>query len=501
MSTFLQPPQVDLSTLDDERFLSPEEAENWQQAIEREAAEAEQKKFDDYERRRQAAQDKIRREREQAEIDGHLSEEAELFRDIRLRPHVAEAHDFEPTVRTPVVQGLFYQNSLSWVAGQSGTFKSFVTADLAFRYGTDDMDYHGKKMTHGRALLVIAEGAAGYADRKTAWEAQHGRQVKNVSIYPAPLQLGDTIKEMPALRSYLAEERDAGRPFDLIVFDTQAMCTIGVDENTSEMNLIVNVLHRIREVNGACVMVVHHFGKNKSAGMRGSSMIYAAADTVCVLKRKEDETTVLLSTAQSDEGKQKDGIAEKDLLALEMVAHPVGEDFFGDPVFSLVPVADDTPGRAMTDMEIEEATSLPDVTENQMVYLKLLANYEHRGATASDMAEKLVRERGPVKNARQNVRNQMVDLAKLEPSLAAQPSPRGPWFITPAGVGVIARQIALGENWVEYAGSRRSRKRVVDHDQTEVSFEVSGGSAKPRGETSETFAKPEAKPRLTSNET
>lgn len=404
--------------------------------------------------------------REAAEISGELAPDAEAFRDGRLKPRIREAHDFEQQVGIPVVQGLFFKNTLTWVAGSSGTFKSFVTADLAFRYGQEDLDYHGRRMTSGRSLLIIAEGAAAYASRKVAWERHHEREVKNVSIYPFPLQLGDTLKEMPALISYLREEAEAGRPFDLVLFDTQAMCTVGVDENTSEMNLVINMLHRVREVNGACVMIVHHFGKSKTAGMRGSSMIYAAADTVCVLKRKEDATEVTLSTAQADEGKQKDAITEADLLTLEMASHAVGKDYFGETVFSLVPVkAAENASHDVADEEVPE--QLPWVTEPQMEYLKLVGFYEHRGATPSDMAAKLAEEKGPAKNARQNVRNRMVELAKM--NLAKAGPVKGTWQITPLGVSIIAQQVAVGENWISRASRKRAPKPGVDDDQLEVS--------------------------------
>lgn len=418
-------------------------------------------------RRNQEAFEEVRREREEAEIGGQLTADAEAFMTLRLKPKISEAHEYEPVVRTPIVQNLFFKNSLTWVAGESGTFKSFVTADLAFRYGVGDMDYHGRRMTNGRALLVVAEGAAGYADRKAAWEKEHGREVKNVSIYPAPLQLGDTLKEMPALIGYLREEEEAGRPYDLVVFDTQAMCTVGVDENTSEMNKVINVLHRIREVNGACVLVVHHFGKQKSAGMRGSSMIYAAADTVCVLKRKEDEITVKLSTAQADGGKQKDAITEKDFLELDMRSHPVGEDYFGDPVFSLVPVALEGGSHDVRDeADIDTPTELPAVTERQMLHLKALSFYEGKTTSPSGLADLMNEEAGHKIVARNSVRNTLIALSKL--GLATETG-KAQWTITPTGGAVIMRELSerqrVGEGWVERKGRAHRGRGPSEADQ------------------------------------
>jgi hypothetical protein len=484
------PDEILMTALAYEDFLSLED----QQKLEQEARDAQergdQEKYTADERRRQLARDLVRREREEAEIAGTLSGDAEAFYEGTLKPKLVSASEHVPIVRVPVVQNLFVRNTLSWVAGPSGTFKSFITADLAFRYGAEDMDYYGKKMTHGRALIIVAEGEDGYAYREEAWERQYDRQIKNVDIYPGALQLADVQKEMPALLHVLKRAEEDGNPYGLIIFDTQAMCTVGIDENTSAMNLVINVLHRLRKVSGACVLIVHHFGKKESSGMRGSSMLYAAADTVLILKRQDDAMQVKLSTAQSDEGKQKDTGGEKDFLTLEMQFHDVGEDYFGDVVTSLAPVEAGNESHDTHEEADDTPLSLPDVTDVQMVYLNLIANYEHRGATASDMAEKLVRERGPIKNARQNVRNQMVDLAKMSPALVAQPVPKGPWFVTPMGVAVIARQIALGVVWTDRSGPKRR-----------VSREVSAGQRNLDSETSETLAKPEAKPPLTSSET
>lgn len=468
----LLPPEIRRQVLDLAEFQTEESAEADKAAERQKRIDAQARYYEESEEGRRRAQMKL----EEAKLSGTLAPEAEMFRDLKLKPRVREAHDFEVSVRTPIVQNLFFRNSLTWVAGTSGTFKSFVTADLAFRYGTEDLDYHGKRMTHGRALLIVAEGAAAYADRKTAWEKQHDRQVKNVSIYPAPLQLGDTLKEMPALISYLKEEAEAGREFGLIVFDTQAMCTVGVEENGSEMNLVINILHQLREVSGACIMVVHHFGKQKSAGMRGSSMIYAAADTVCVLKREDDAMSVKLSTAQVDEGKQKDAIAEKDLLTLEMVSHAVGEDFFGDTVFSLAPQAVEG-GSVDILADADIPTELPSISEVDLYYLRGIGTYELDGGSPSALGERLQSDdyvdriiRPAHKSNRQTASNRLQGLKKkglTEPV----PGAKGRWRITPLGNSVVAQhmidRIRTEADWSD-RNARRGRFRGPNTSGSEL---------------------------------
>lgn len=431
------------------------------------AEQEEQAKFDEHERRTQAARDKVRREREEADLSGTLSPEAETFYSLKLKPRLTEAPEYQAKIKMPVVQGLFNKNSLCWTVGSSGTFKSFMTADLAFRYGSEDMDYYGRKMTHGRSLIIVAEGEDAYAHRKQAWEKQYDREVKNVTFYPGALQLADVAKEMPALLHELRQEKEAGREYGLIIFDTQAMCTVGVDENKSEMNLVINVLHRIRQETGACVLIVHHFGKDERKGMRGSSMLYAAADTVLVLKRSDDSMEVKLSTAQGDEGKQKDNPTEKDFLTLEMMVHTVGEDYFGDPVTSLAAVeGSGAPVDAADESDIAEP--IPALSPRQAYYLQELSAYQLDGVSASDFAKDMDREESTEpaggRVTRQAARKVWVQELKPKGLVELVPKQASKWRVTPRGAAAIMRDLKegreTGEKWVERARNHRVRGRV-----------------------------------------
>lgn len=446
---------------------------------EEQANEEAQAPYDEDARRRRAAQDKIRREREEAELSGELTGEAEAFYDLKLKPLISDARTYEPKQRVPIVQGVINRNTLTWVAGPSGTFKSFMTADLAFRYGSGDMDYHGRKMTHGRALIIIAEGEDGYAHRRVAWEKQYGREVKNTDFYPGALQLGNIDRDMPALLRLLREEEENGNPYGLIIIDTQAMCTVGIDENSSEMNLVINVLHRIRHVSGACVLAVHHFGKNKSAGMRGNSMQYAAADTVIVLKRQPDAMTVTLSTAQEDEGKQKDLPTERDLLTLDMRFHVTGIDYFGDEVTSLVAVEAVAPAPG----DAPEAEPLPDLADIDLFYLKALGTYAEDGAKPGEIRTRILEADEDESDeyhawlripSGHSVKPQTPSsrLQRLKSKGLADKDSRDRYVITVRGHQVIAREVLnrerIEESWSSRARPRRYSRMTPGGSQTMI---------------------------------
>jgi hypothetical protein len=266
-----------------------------------------QKKFDDQERMKATARERMKREKAERRISGELSPAAEVFLET-LRTSVMSANDLDAMEDPdPIVPGWLYGDSLNWIAGPSGTFKSFVAHDLAARYGKPGASYHGIPMAHGRALYIVAEGASMFKHRKNAWQKFNG-QVENVFYYPAAIQLADFEEQMPALIAYAKAER-----FGMVIFDTQAMCSVGQDENTAEgMGVIINAGHSLREATGGCVILVHHFDK-KGNGMRGSGAQYAAANTVIVTKRTDDKMTVMLSTKQGDGGKSKDDEGRDDL--------------------------------------------------------------------------------------------------------------------------------------------------------------------------------------------
>ncbi|MFF8839913.1 AAA family ATPase [Streptomyces sp. NPDC015130] len=325
--------------------------------------DGQQTKFDDLERMKTTARERIKREKAERRITGELSPAAEVFLKT-LKAGVLSADDLDAMKDPdPIVPGWLYGDSLNWIAGPSGTFKSFIAHDLAARYGKPEATYHGIPMAHGKALYIAAEGASMFKHRKNAWQNFNGR-VENVFYYPAPIQLADFEEQMPALIAYAKAER-----FGMVIFDTQAMCTVGQDENTAEgMGVIINAGHSLREATGGCVILVHHFDK-KGNGMRGSGAQYAAANTVVVTLRASDEMTVKLSTKKSDGGKSKDDEGRDD-ITLRLDKWEPRDGGHG----SLCP------NREIIDDWTRHVTeNLPQVDRERMGMLEIMEEFAHDG--------------------------------------------------------------------------------------------------------------------------
>ncbi len=200
-------------------------------------------------------------------------------------------------IRPPeaIVGGLLYRDSLATLYGPSGSGKSHVVIDLAMTLASDLDDWHGVPITTGDVLYVVAEGVSGVSLRTDAWQTAHGTDGR-VTWYPEALALNDS-GWVSALCEVVAEMRPA-----LIVIDTLARAIVGADESSArDIGEVIHHLDRIRIASdGACVLLVHHSGKQTSAGARGSSALRAAMTTELELTGNPDDRMTLYCRKQKD---------------------------------------------------------------------------------------------------------------------------------------------------------------------------------------------------------
>lgn len=253
----------------------------------------------------------------------------------------------------PLVKGWLSLNTVTRINGKSTHGKSFVVLDIAAHVASG-MEWRGVKTHQGTVVYAIAEGAEGFRKRVRAWEKWHDRRMSGVRFLPRPIQVVG-----PEWATFI----EACRRIEpvMIVLDTQARVTTGVNENdNTEMGVVLNHAEMLRRVTGACVTFVHHLGHNGEEG-RGATGIKAGIQTE-LLVRREDHRITLTTPKQKDDA---------DDSKLEFVMHvvPVGKDEDGEPITSIVmippdssvvQIADDAAQREAEwrDMKISSATKL-----------------------------------------------------------------------------------------------------------------------------------------------
>jgi hypothetical protein len=235
-------------------------------------------------------------------------------------------------------------DSESWVIGMPGSKKSFIVFDIAARVVRGE-PWQGFKTNPADVVFIVAEGVSGHGKRVKAWQQRNGRVERDarqaVFTLPRPVQVTELTAWAVLVRACgrLADRaREAGRGL-LVVIDTQSRVTAGLDENKNGadgMNTYVQAVSAIRHATGACVLSIHHTGKDGRT-TRGGSVLNGAQTTELKVESASGKLTGRLLTE-----KQKD-VDEHAPVELAFEVVDVGVDEDGERLSSLVLAA---PGSA-----------------------------------------------------------------------------------------------------------------------------------------------------------
>lgn len=291
------------------------------------------------------------------------SPDASPFREAGLPPRRADASPDDPVsaflgamlspeqlearpAPRPLVGGLLFLDTCAWLIGKSGSLKSFVALDLAGHVGRGE-EWQGTRVERGEAWYVVGEGLGGMKLRVAAWQRRYG-EMKDVRFIPLPVQADE--RRSPGMWTVMVEAARRCRP-RLIVLDTQARATVGLDENSNgDMSYFAQQADRLRQASGGCVLVVHHMGAASTGRARGATAIDGAQDTELRVVRTGPDSIELWSDKQKD-------ARELGMVTLTVEASDGGVDpETGMDLGSLVL----TPGRAVA--EVIGATSAPAST-------------------------------------------------------------------------------------------------------------------------------------------
>jgi len=184
----------------------------------------------------------------------------------------------------PLIHKTLFMNSLAWLIGRPGHGKSFIAIDLAAHIALGET-WAGCPTKKGKVMYLVAEGGSGIRERIRTWEDASGQWIGHqMMLKTAAVQVMDST----AWAAFVEATARLGPV--LVVVDTQARVTVGMEENSAkEMGMFVSRLDHLRLATGACVLVVHHQGRGDGEHMRGSTAMDGAADTVIGVKKVDTE--------------------------------------------------------------------------------------------------------------------------------------------------------------------------------------------------------------------
>lgn len=246
-----------------------------------------------------------------------------------------------------LVRDHFSANTTGVIFGKYGSLKSFFAIELAVSVSSGK-DFLGRyKVQQAPVLYIAGEGRDGYKNRLAASLKHHGF---------------DKFKDAHLLfkRFDLSEQAEADRLLGLItlagiaprlvIIDTLSKNLAGSDSDPEKMGGFVRSMDYLREnLPGACVLAVHHTGKDETRGSRGHSSLPAGVETMIELKRTDRGCLV-----RQDKQKDADELPEYQLRA-QLV--DLGIDEEGLPLNSLVLVPEDG---ADTDLSVSDGSGVSE---------------------------------------------------------------------------------------------------------------------------------------------
>lgn len=242
-----------------------------------------------------------------------------------------------------LVKGLLPEGGLSTIYGPPGTSKSFLALDLALCIA-HGLDWFGRSVAPGPVLYVSGEGATGMMQRMKAWRKEKGDGSRApFGLIPSSVNLYDDDAGASALIDDIkAHGGDLGVPVRLVVLDTLSrMIGSGDEDKARDINVVVGRAERIQRETGAHVLIVHHSGKDRDRGMRGSNALLGAVDAAIEVSRDEAS-----GIGEAKVQKLKDGSAPTPFrYVLRQSVLGVDED--GDDITScVIDPTDANPGNA-----------------------------------------------------------------------------------------------------------------------------------------------------------
>ncbi|MEO6610507.1 MAG: AAA family ATPase [Aestuariivirga sp.] len=254
----------------------------------------------------------------------------------------------KPYVPTPwIIRETMPQNSVGFIAGPSGSGKSFFVLDFAAAI-MDRGELAGRKIEKkGGAIYVAAEGEGTVADRMIALRSKLPDPEKKLPLVmikdPIPLKTDLQFESLSESVGQIKVEMNARlgiEPVVMFIDTVMAAGLIGEDQenDAAAWQDVVNKFRPIATTHNITIVLVHHYGKSLNAGMRGSSGAIGAGDfQISVIAEKDQVTGLTRDSSRQLTLVKSRNAAEGPIAGIAFETVVVGKRPDGSDVTSLVP--------------------------------------------------------------------------------------------------------------------------------------------------------------------
>ena len=190
-------------------------------------------------------------------------------------------------------------DSLVMIYAEPGVGKSFFALSFALEVARGG-EWLGTPLTPEPVLYLAGERLSTLRDRLEAWTRHHRQELPSRFFMPEFHGYSPHLSDEDTVEAVSLFIKEQG--IKLVIIDTYATLTTGIDESSSkDTGPAMASLSKLRaDTCGGTVAVVHHSGKNKANGPRGSTAFMASADIA--IKISGDNGRISASVEMTNSG-------------------------------------------------------------------------------------------------------------------------------------------------------------------------------------------------------
>jgi len=210
--------------------------------------------------------------------------------------------DFVAEMKAPefLVKDMMETDSFVTLIGDPGVGKSFFALSWGLSVASG-VNWQDRPVKQGPVYYFAGEGKAGMKRRMMAWKERYGKNPGNAfRVLSGGWDLTnlDSVNKLYTLMCEVVEKD--GVP-SMIVVDTLARHFGANNENdTQSMNTFVSYMDLIRKKFQCTILVIHHTGKDKDKGGRGSTVLHGAVDCSYLVEKSESGQMTLKCLKMKD---------------------------------------------------------------------------------------------------------------------------------------------------------------------------------------------------------
>jgi hypothetical protein len=233
---------------------------------------------------------------------------------------------------------------VGFLGGQSGAYKTFAAIELLVCINTGHPYAERKIEATGATLYIAFEGAGTIKGRLKARRSTLPDPDADLPFYVlegiGPVSTKADFEAFGAQIKADCEtiQKECGQPVRVIVVDTVAASgMIGEDKESdpAAWQKVFDFYNPIAKAIGCAIVLVHHYGKDANAGLRGSSNARAGADFALAMTCQRDEITGESSNHFLALTKSREW-PEGSIAAVSATEVEIGHRADGSPISSLV---------------------------------------------------------------------------------------------------------------------------------------------------------------------